>query len=34
MLLGNTVNFTQMTLGLVPKVLGVVAVVFAGGKQL
>ena len=34
MLLGNTVKFTEMTLGLVPKVLNAVNVVFTGGKEL
>ncbi len=34
MLLGNTVKFTQVRLGLVPEVLDAVEVVFAIGKEL
>ena len=34
MLLGNTVKFTEVTLGLVPKVLDAVDVIFPLGKEL
>ena len=33
MLFGNTVKFTQMTLGLVPKVFDAIDVIFTVGKQ-
>ena len=33
MLFGNTVKFTQVALGLVPKVLNAVDVIFAFGKE-
>ena len=33
MLLGNTVKFAEVTLGLIPKVLDAVDVVFTGGKE-
>jgi hypothetical protein len=32
--LGNTVKFTQVTLGLVPEVLNAIDMVFTGCKQL
>ena len=34
MLLGNTVKFAEVTLGLVPEVLDAIDVVFTSGKQL
>ena len=34
MLLGNPVKFAQVALGLVPKVLNSIDVVFTGGKEL
>ena len=34
MLLGNTVKFAQVALGLVPEILDAVDVVFTGGQEL
>ena len=34
MLLGNTVKFTEVTLGLVPEILDAVDVVFTSSKEL
>ena len=34
MLLGNTVKFTQVALGLIPEILAAVDVVFTSGKEL
>ena len=34
MLLGNTVKFAEVTLGLVPEIFNAIDVVFTGGKEL
>ena len=34
MLLGHTVKFTQVTLGLIPEILDAIDMVFTGGKEL